>query len=60
MKQLVFTGCRRSSDDQWPGSVDPHRFGQGIGAVQAVESAGNAIARLAEQYQQARRALNAA
>lgn len=34
--------------------------GQGIGAVQAVESAGNAIARLAEQYQQARRALNAA
>ncbi|MEQ3724614.1 nitronate monooxygenase family protein [Alcanivorax sp.] len=34
--------------------------GQGIGAVEAVQSAGDAIAKLSEEYQQARRALNAA
>ena len=34
--------------------------GQGIGAVDAVQSAGEAIAKLSEEYQQARRALNAA
>jgi len=34
--------------------------GQGIGAVDAVQSASDAIAKLSEEYQQARRALNAA
>ena len=34
--------------------------GQGIGAVDAVQSASEAIAKLSEEYQQARRALNAA
>jgi nitronate monooxygenase len=34
--------------------------GQGIGAVDAIQSAGDAIARLADEYEQARRALNAA
>ena len=34
--------------------------GQGIGAVDAIQSAGDAIARLTEEYEQARRALNAA
>ena len=34
--------------------------GQGIGAVDAIQSAGDAIARLADEYDQARRALTAA
>ncbi|KZZ25737.1 2-nitropropane dioxygenase, partial [Alcanivorax sp. HI0083] len=34
--------------------------GQGIGAVDAVQSASDAIGKLSEEYQQARRALNAA